>query len=155
MADMPNIASVLKSEIARIARKELRAATEGLKKTLSAQKTELTSLRHKVNDLEKSLKFLARGRTVAVKASMPEEVNASVVAGRIRFSAKGLATNRHRLGLSAADFGLLVGASGQSVYLWEAGKAQPRSKSLAAIVELRSIGKKEAAQRLAALKGTA
>jgi transcriptional regulator with XRE-family HTH domain len=59
-----------------------------------------------------------------------------------------LATNRRRLGLSAAKLGLLVGASGQSIYQWETGKAQPRSKSLAAIVELRGIGKEEAASEL-------
>ncbi len=69
-----------------------------------------------------------------------------------RFRASGMASNRKRLGLSAADFGLLVGASGQSVYAWEQGKARPRGKSLAAIAALRGIGKREVAERLAALK---
>lgn len=65
-----------------------------------------------------------------------------------RFSAKGLAKNRQRLGLSAADFGTLIGASGQSVYKWEEGKFRPRQKNLAAIAAIRSIGKKEALARL-------
>lgn len=149
---MPNIASVLKFEIARLARKELRTATDGLKKSLTAQRTDIAALKRKVHELEKRLKSLSRERTSATKASTAETVNPGEVGERVRFSAKGLAANRRRLGLSAADFGLLIGASGQSVYLWEAGRAQPRAKSLAAIVELRGIGKKEAAGRLAALK---
>jgi len=152
MPFMPNIASVLKSEIARLARKEVRAATEGLKKVIAAQRAEATALKRKVLDLEKALKSLSRGRTSAASPSQAEAVSSTEARSGIRFSAKGLATNRRRLGLSAADFGLLVGASGQSVYLWEAGRALPRVKSLAAIVELRGIGKKEAAGRLAALK---
>jgi DNA-binding transcriptional regulator YiaG len=63
-----------------------------------------------------------------------------------------MASNRKRLGLSAADFGLLVGASGQSVYAWEQGKARPRGKNLAAIAALRGVGKREVVERLAALK---
>ena len=63
-----------------------------------------------------------------------------------------MASNRKRLGLSAADFGLLVGASGQSVYAWEQGKARPRGKNLAAIAALRGVGKREVVERLATLK---
>ena len=63
-----------------------------------------------------------------------------------------MASNRKRLGLSAADFGLLAGASGQSVYAWEQGKARPRGKNLAAIAALRGVGKREVVERLAALK---
>jgi DNA-binding transcriptional regulator YiaG len=64
-----------------------------------------------------------------------------------------MAANRKRLGLSAADFGLLVGATGQSIYAWETGKAKPRPKALAAIAALRGIGKREVDARLAGLKG--
>jgi len=63
-----------------------------------------------------------------------------------------MAANRKRLGLSAADFGLLAGATGQSVYAWEAGKAKPRGKNLAAIAALRGIGKREVRKKLAELK---
>lgn len=69
-----------------------------------------------------------------------------------RFRAAGVAANRKRLGLSAHDFGLLVGASDQSVYLWEQGKARPRPQNLLAIAALRTAGKREVAARLAVLK---
>ena len=61
-----------------------------------------------------------------------------------RFSAKGLASHRKRLGLSAHDCGILLGASGQSIYKWEDGKARPRAKHLPAIAALRTLGKKQA-----------
>ena len=64
-----------------------------------------------------------------------------------------MAANRKRLGLSAADFGLLVGATGQSIYAWETGKTKPRPQALAAIAALRGIGKREVEARLASLKG--
>jgi DNA-binding transcriptional regulator YiaG len=73
----------------------------------------------------------------------------------LRFSAKGLASQRQRLALSAEDCGLLLGTSGQSVYNWETGKARPRAKYLPAIAALRSMGKKAAAAQLAQLRQAA
>lgn len=68
-----------------------------------------------------------------------------------RYSAKGLASHRKRLALSAEQFGALLGVSGQSIYKWEAGKARPRAAQLQSIAAIRSIGKREAAKRLEAL----
>ncbi len=56
---------------------------------------------------------------------------------------------RARLGLSAAEFGRLIGASGQSVYNWETGKAVPRASQRAALAAIRGMGKREAGKRLA------
>lgn len=145
---MPNIASILKSEISRVARKELRSETEGLKKAVAAYRTEIAALKRRTQALEQELRRLAKAGAKAAPATAPEEGEPHT----LRFSAKGLVSQRHRLGLSAEDCGLLVGASGQSVYNWEAGKARPRAKHLPAVVALRSMGKKEAAARLAALR---
>jgi DNA-binding transcriptional regulator YiaG len=65
-----------------------------------------------------------------------------------RFVAKGLVSLRKRLGLSAADLARLVGVSMQSVYNWEHKKATPRKEQVSAIGALRSLGKREAHQRL-------
>jgi len=45
-----------------------------------------------------------------------------------------------------------VGATGQSIYAWEAGKAKPRPQALASIAALRGIGKREVEARLETLK---
>ena len=56
---------------------------------------------------------------------------------------------RSRLGLSAADYGKLVGVSGLTIYNWEHGKARPRKAQLAALVTVRGVGKREALLKLA------
>ena len=53
-----------------------------------------------------------------------------------------------RLGLSAADYGSLVGVSAQSIYNWEQGHASPRPAQLKVIAALRGVGKREAQERL-------
>jgi DNA-binding transcriptional regulator YiaG len=145
---MPNIASVLKSEIARVARKEVRGETLGLKGAVSAWRAEIAALKRRTEALEKELRLLNKASARA------EPVAASEVSSKaLRFSPKGLASQRRRLGLSADDCGLLVGAAGQSIYNWEQGKARPQAKHLPAIAALRTLGKREAATRLAALRG--
>jgi DNA-binding transcriptional regulator YiaG len=142
---MPNIASILKSEIARVARKEIRAETLQLKKAVSAYRSQIAALKRRAQSLEQQLRSLS-------KRSGRPPVRAEADVGEMatfRFSAKGLKSHRQRLGLSAHDCGILLGASGQSVYKWEDGKARPRARHLPAIASLRTMGKKEAAKILA------
>lgn len=119
------------------------------------QRSEIANLKRRVQELEKQLKALSKaaGRGV-VKASTPAAESEGEAEG-LRFRAEGMASNRKRLDLSAADFGLLVGATGQSVYSWEQGKSKPRAQALAAIAALRGIGKREVATRLEALRAAA
>lgn len=147
---MTNLAAALKAEVARIARKELRIETEVLKKTVATQRAEIAALKRRTQDLEKSLKELMRlvsrgGQSTPAERKGVEERH-------LRFRAAGMASNRKRLGLSAVDFGLLIGATGQSVYLWERGKSKPNPENLAAIAALRGKGKREVVTRLDALK---
>ena len=144
---MPNIANVLKSEIARVARKEVRAETKGLKQAIVPYRAQIAELRRRTRELELQVKRLGRVTAKAASAAPAEDVGER----SLRFSAKGLAAQRRRLGLSAQAFGALIGASGQSVYKWEEGKTRPRAKNLPAIAALRTMGKKEAATRLDAL----
>jgi DNA-binding transcriptional regulator YiaG len=72
----------------------------------------------------------------------------------LRYSAKGLQSQRRRLGFSAADYGKLMGVSAQSIYNWEQGQAIPRGEQLAKLAALREIGKREARARLDEINGT-
>lgn len=141
---MSNFSSLLKSEIARVARKEIKNAADPLRKANANYRREIAELKRQVSALQKEFRSLSK---------VPREV--APVGGetgvRTRFGAKGLKSLRARLGLSAADFGRLVGASGQSIYNWEAGKAVPRASQQAALASIRGLGKREAAQRLQAL----
>lgn len=141
---MPNIATVLKSEISRLARKEARAETDALKKTVSQQRAQIAALRRRLDELERQHKR-SRKRPAAAAPEASEDGGADA---KHRFSAKGLATCRQRLGLSAADFGRLVGVSQLSIYKWEQGQQRPRQRYLPAIAAVRKIGKREANARL-------
>lgn len=142
---MPNIASALKSEITRIARKEIRAEIDGLKKSIGGYRSDIAALKRRSQSLEQDLKRLQRSEPKPEPLPIEESGKAQ------RFSAKGLASQRQRLGLSADAVGILVGASGQSVYNWEAGKAVPREAQQAALAAVRGLGKREAASRLEAM----
>ena len=141
------MASLLKSEISRVARKEVRAETASLKKSVRTYRAEIASLKRRAQALELELRRLSKAQAKAV----PVKVQAQP-SQKLRFTAKGLVSQRRRLGLSALEIGLLVGASGQSIYNWEEGKARPRAKHLPALAAIRTMGKKEAAARLASLR---
>ncbi len=149
---MPNIASVLKDEIARLARKELRGENAQLKKSSAQFRSEIAALKRRLMALEKLVQRLGKGGTRKSAAASDDADNAS--AG-LRFSAKGLATKRKRLGLSAAEMAALMGVSAQSIYKWEEGKNRPRASQLPAIASVRGLGKREALARLAELAATA
>lgn len=143
---MPNIASILKDEIARVARKQVKAEISALKKSSSQHRSSIAALKREMQALEGQLR---RAREAAGSAKPEiEEGDASV---RRRFRAGGLASHRRKLGLSAEDYGALVGASGQSVYKWERGDVRPRAKQLEALAAIRGLGKREALARLEVL----
>ena len=144
---MPNIAAILKEEIVRLARKELRTELERFKKASSQYRSDIAELKRRAAALEKQQARLAKKDSGKVESQ--EETSEST---RFRFSAKRLAAQRQKLGLSAADMGALLGVSAQSIYHWEAGKTRPRQQQLAAIAALRKLGKREAKARLESLK---
>jgi len=144
---MPNVASVLKGEISRVSRKEVRGETLALKKAISVYRSEIAALKRRANAVEQLLRRLANGHS---KASASPEVDQDI--SKFRFSAKGLASQRQRLGLSAEQCGLLLGASSQSVYNWEQGKTRPLARHLPAIAAVRGLSRKDAADRLQSLQ---
>jgi DNA-binding transcriptional regulator YiaG len=144
---MPNIATLLKGEISRIARKEIRAETEILKKQSSQYRGQIAALKRQLGDLEKLLRKQSKsGKPVP-------DVQDETTSTGLRFRSKGFATHRKRLGLSAAQAGALLGVSGQTIYHWEAGKAKPRASQLPRIDALRKLTKKGAAAAVAQVMG--
>jgi DNA-binding transcriptional regulator YiaG len=146
-AGMPNIASILKSEISRVARKEVRAEIETLKKASVHHRTAIAALRRQVSALEKELRNVAKGSARSARASSASDESGDGETKR-RFSAGRLASHRTKLGISAASYGKLVGVSGQTIYHWEQGKARPRAAQLESLASVRGLGKVEVAQRL-------
>jgi DNA-binding transcriptional regulator YiaG len=147
---MPNIASILKQEIARVARKALRSETAALRKASTTYRSEIAALKRRVAETERQLRVSAKSAPSAAPAANDESIPEGM-----RFSAKGLSGHRKRLGLSASDLGLLLGVSGQTIYNWESGKARPNRKFLPTLVALRTVGKKQTSARLEQVKRAA
>jgi len=145
---MPNVASVLREEISRLARKEIRQQVGPLKKTNAELRRTVAVLKSEVAALRRSVGFLEKQE----KRRLGTAPKASAAKG-VRFSAKWVKADRERLELSAKHYGLLVGVTGLTIYSWEKGKSKPKDTHLAAWANVRRIGKREALRRLELLEG--
>lgn len=123
---------------------QLRAAAKKLRLDVALLEKNLTVL-------EKATKVVAAGvlrQGSGVKPAPNARTSQTPVAPTRRFSAARLAVQRRNLGLSADDFGKLVGASGQSVYKWESGTVRPRASQLEGIARVRAMGRREIMEAL-------
>ena len=140
---MPNIAAVLKEEIRRLAKKEIKVQVGATKQAVAKYRSDIAKLKRSLSQQEREIKLLKKQQGQPQTQEEPSEA--------IRFSARSVKAQRQRLGLSAADYGKLVGVSGLTIYNWEHGTSHPRKAQLAALVAVRGIGKREALIKLAEL----
>jgi len=145
---MSNIATLLKAEISRISRREIRAQVQPLRRASTSYRREIAALKREVQELRRQTSLLVKRTTKQAKA-----VDAEGSTPPLRFVAKGLRSLRARLGLSAPELARLLGVSDQSIYNWELKKAVPRKEQLAALATIRSLGKREVLTRLEAIEG--
>lgn len=141
---MSTFANQLKSEISRLAKKEVRAEIQSLKKASASYRSEIAELKRRIAGLETQIKKLGKGAGRAKAAEQSEEEGGTA----FRFRVAGFAALRKKLDISAAEMGKLLGVSGQSVYHWETGKTKPRASQLIAISAVRKMGKREVAVKL-------
>ena len=141
---MPNIAALLKSEITRVARKEIRAEIESLRKAVSAQRLAIAALKREIAEVRKAA---SEGSQPPKAAAATEDVAEAGI--QRRFSPSRLAAHRQKIGLSAAQYGALVGVTGQSIYKYEQGKARPHTATVRKLSEIKERSK---AQILASLQ---
>ena len=140
---MPNIATVLKKEIVRLARKEIRRQTSVLRKMSAQYRRDIAEMKRRITELQRKVAPLQK--QVLGGASVQQ---AEGDGGHVRFTARGLRSQRQRLGLSAANYGKLIGVTGQTIYSWEQETSRPRKQQVARIASLRHLGKREAVARL-------
>ena len=141
---MAQFASLLKAEISRLARKEVRAEIETLKKASAQYRADIAALKRKLAEQQRLIMRLGKKSQRAPAAETESQGTA------LRFRVGGFASLRKKLGLSAAEMGKLLGVSLQTVYHWEHGKAKPRAAQLARIAEVRKLGKRAVRERLEA-----
>ena len=146
---MPNLASTLKQEIQRLAKKEVKAQTESTKKAVAKYRQDIAALKKQLREQEKKIAVLeSQGKKQIDQQPRVEEASGE----GIRFSARSVKAQRKRLGFSAANYAKLVGVSMVTIYNWEQGKSRPRKEQLAALAAVRGIGQSEAMAKLEAIK---
>ena len=146
---MPNVATVLREEILRLARKAVRDGTRKLSDDSATMKHDVADLKRRVTALEREnrwLRSIADSYREQEVAPNEEEVEKARITGRM------VEKLRDKFNMTQAEFAMLVGVTPVTVLKWEHtdGKLSLRGGSKAALVELRKLTKREAQERLEA-----
>jgi DNA-binding XRE family transcriptional regulator len=148
---MATFANSLKSEIARVARKEMKTEVVALRKAASASRSEIAALKKQFKSLQSAFKKF--GKTVATKASekATPQAQGEPRGGRrprVPFGPAKLIEHRKKLGITQLQMAKLLDASTLSVHKWEAGSAVPRAAQLVKIAVVLKLGKRAAFKQL-------
>jgi DNA-binding transcriptional regulator YiaG len=148
---MPKLAEVLRGEIIRISRREARVATAGIREAKIRLTKTVADLKRRIAKLQGENKWLvaAEKRRLAQKPQISPEVSK-----KARLTSKGVRRLRRRLGLSQANFAKLLGASTQTVHMWETkeGALRLRGNTLAAVLSARGMGAREVKRKIAEME---
>ena len=144
---MGKLESTIKSEIERLAKREIRTTFIPLRKEVRSIRLKLSGLSKNFSALNRLTKEQLQKVPKKGLEATPEEVKASrITPDRIR-------RLRNKLGISMRELGILTGASLGAVLSWEKGKFKPRGEKKAALVALRKLRKREVRKLLAEKAG--
>jgi len=142
---MGKIESTMKSEIQRLAKREIKSTFLPLRREVRNVRLKLSGLSKKFRALDR----LAKEQIIPMTSekfkleASPEEVKvARLTAARIR-------TLRKKLGISQRELAVLTGASMGAVVMWEKGKFKPKADKRGALIALRKLGKRQVKRILA------
>ena len=131
---MPNIAQVLKAEIRRIARSEVRAECTTLKNQVRTLRETLNAQKQTIARMENALSQQSTRAAAAALESSAEEQP------KVRLTSASIKRQRTRLKLSQQEMGQLLDVSTNTVVRWEAGTSKPRARHRADLANLRNLG---------------
>lgn len=145
---MANVAELLKSEIARIARREVRKETKTLASVVRQQKAKIVALQKQLAAVQKERKASHR-KSLAIDPALTPSVVPRRRNGQFR--PDGLKQLRAEHKISAAVLSRILGVTVQSIYNWESGKTRPNVTQFEKIIILTNMGKREFRSRLASM----
>jgi DNA-binding transcriptional regulator YiaG len=146
---MGKVESSIKSEILRLARREVRGAFLPLRREVRAMRLRLSGLSKSFTLLDRVAKEKIRqdeSRKLQLEVSA-EEVKAS------RLTPARIRNLRQKLGLSQRELAILAGVTIGAIGLWEKGKFRPAMNKKAVLVGLRKLGKRDVKKLLATKAG--
>jgi DNA-binding transcriptional regulator YiaG len=141
---MAKIEGIIKAEIMRLAKREVRAVFRPLKREVWQMSTKLSNLSKgfaSLNRMAKELHFEEKAKPKLEATT--EEVKAS------RITPERINRLRKKLGISQRELGILTGASIGAILSWEKGKFRPKGEKKAALVALRKLKKRDVKKLLA------
>jgi len=139
---MGKLESTIKSEIQRLAKREIRTTFIPLRREVRAMRFKLSGLFKNFSALNRLTKDQLQKMPKKGLEATPEEVKASrLTPSRIR----GL---RKKLSISMRELGVLTGTSLGAILSWEKGKFKPRGDKKAALVGLRKMRKRDVRKML-------
>ncbi len=146
---MPNMASILKSMMGRVGRKEAKALLTPLHGTIKHLRKDLVSIKNRLAELERMADRLTKAGLV-----QPQRIGdeAGQTSGDV-FTVRSMRNLRKRLRLPRRKFGILLGVSGQAVYNWEkkSGRLRLRHATRDAVRHLQKLTPAQAREELAAI----
>lgn len=171
---MTAFSDAFRSEVMRMARKEIKGELGHLRKSVTAQRSEIAALKRDLKALTSQVRILtkaqekaeataerqqaAQGRSKALAGSQPTQATAEAegAAGgkgrggrKFTFSHEALIAKRQSLHLTQKEMARLLGVSAVSVYKWETGEVTPRAAQLERVREVLKLGVRAARRQIA------
>jgi DNA-binding transcriptional regulator YiaG len=136
---MGKVESIIKSEIIRLVKGEMRKVSIPLGRDVRLMKNTVSQVRKSVLALERfaahQQKELSK-REIQLEAPM-EEIKQS------RFSPRLLQSLRKRLGITQKELAILAGVTVGAAHLWETGKFRPKDNKMGVLVALKKLNRSQ------------
>jgi DNA-binding transcriptional regulator YiaG len=146
---MGKVEGVLKAEMVRLAKREMKKSFVPLNQDVRSLKGVISQLRKTVSGLQRFVaqqEKEAKGQKGPLEAP-PEEVK------KARFSPRLMKSLRKRLGVTQKEMATLAGVTVGAIYQWEKGIFEPRGEKKKVLVALRKLRRREARNLLEEKKG--
>ena len=147
---MGKLEGIIKDEIIRLAKREMRMHFVRLRRDVRSLKIIASQLRKSVLILRTfvSLREKQMGPQPVPEVT-PEDMK------KARFSPRLIKSLRKHLGVSQREMAKLAGVTVTAVFQWEKGKFEPKDEKKKILVGLRKLGRREARQLLEDKRGEA
>jgi DNA-binding transcriptional regulator YiaG len=144
---MGKLEGIIKDEIIRLAKREMRMKFVPLRRDVRSLKLTVSQLRKSVSGLQR---FVSQQERQVSPKPVPEVTPEDMK--KARFSPRLIKTLRKHLGVSQREMAKLAGVTVGAVFKWEKGKFEPKDDKKKILVGLRKLGRQNARQLLAKKK---
>ena len=144
---MGKMEGTIKSEILRLAKREVRVAFLPLRREVWAMRLKLSGLSKGIAILNRQAKELRLEEAKPKLEASPEEVKTS------RLTPERIRNLRKKKGISQRELAIITGVTTGAVLSWEKGKFKPNEDKKATLVALRKVTKRDVKKMLAEMAG--